>query len=81
MFNEMSLVKQLQARIPQSLADKLFAGAKQMQGEYRLVTALFSSGMAREMPLEHYVDTTSIKSAKMKRQIWVRWVIELVLST
>ncbi|HIE30259.1 TPA: zinc-ribbon domain-containing protein, partial [Candidatus Poribacteria bacterium] len=54
--------KQLQSRIPQSLADRLFAGAKQMQGEYRLVTAVFadvsgSSGMAREMPLEQYVDT------------------------
>jgi len=54
--------KQLQDRIPQSLADKLFAGARQMQGEYRLVTAVFadvsgSSGMAREMPLEQYVQT------------------------
>ena len=54
--------KQLQSRIPQSLADRLFAGAEQMQGEYRLVTAIFadvsgSSGMAREMPLEQYVDT------------------------
>ena len=54
--------KQLQDRIPQSLADRLFAGAKQMQGEYRLVTALFadvagSSGMARDMPLEQYVQT------------------------
>jgi class 3 adenylate cyclase/tetratricopeptide (TPR) repeat protein len=53
--------KQLQSRIPQSLADRLFAGAKQMQGEYRLVTAVFadvvgSSGMARDMPLEQYVD-------------------------
>ncbi|MBM3236230.1 zinc-ribbon domain-containing protein [Candidatus Poribacteria bacterium] len=54
--------QQLQSRIPQSLADRLFAGAKQMQGEYRLVTAIFadisgSSGMARNMPLEQYVDT------------------------
>ena len=54
--------KQLQDRIPKSLADKLFAGAKEMQGEYRLVTALFadvvgSSRMAREMPLEQYVQT------------------------
>ena len=54
--------KQLQSRIPQSLADRLFAGAKQIQGEYRLVTAVFadvvgSSGMAREMPLEQYVET------------------------
>ena len=54
--------KQLQNRIPQSLADRLFAGAKQMQGEYRMVTALFadvsgSSAMAREMPLEQYVQT------------------------
>jgi len=53
--------KQLQKRIPQSLADKLFAGAKQMQGEYRLVTAVFadmsgSSVMARDMPLEQYVN-------------------------
>lgn len=69
--------KQLQDRIPQSLADRLFAGAREMQGEYRLVTAIFadvvgSSGMAREMPLEEYVqrmndcfkmmvDTISIK--------------------
>ena len=54
--------KQLQDRIPQSLADRLFAGAKQMQGEYRLVTAMFadvsgSSLMARNMPLEQYVET------------------------
>jgi class 3 adenylate cyclase/tetratricopeptide (TPR) repeat protein/ribosomal protein L40E/ABC-type dipeptide/oligopeptide/nickel transport system ATPase component len=54
--------KQLQSRIPRSLADRLFAGAKQMQGEHRLVTAIFadvvgSSGMARNMPLDQYVDT------------------------
>jgi len=53
--------RQMQERIPQSLADRLFAGAKQMQGEYRLVTALFadvsgSSRMARDMPLEKYLD-------------------------
>jgi len=69
--------KQMQEKIPQSLADKLFSGAKEMQGEYRLVTALFadisgSSKMARDMPLEKYleimdnclkmmVDTISIK--------------------
>jgi len=54
--------KQLQDRIPQSLADKLFAGARDMEGGYRLVTAVFadvvgSSGMARDMPLEQYVET------------------------
>ena len=53
--------KQFQTRIPQSLADRLFAGAKQMQGEYRLVTAMFadvsgSSAMARNMPLEQYIN-------------------------
>ena len=52
---------QLKSRIPNSLADKLFSNAKQMQGEYRLVTALFadvsgSSSMARNLPLEQYVD-------------------------
>jgi class 3 adenylate cyclase/tetratricopeptide (TPR) repeat protein/ABC-type dipeptide/oligopeptide/nickel transport system ATPase component len=52
----------LQSRIPQSLADRLFAGAKEMQGEHRLVTAVFadvvgSSGMARNMPLDQYVET------------------------
>lgn len=52
--------KQLQDRIPQSLADKLFAGAREMQGGYRLVTAIFadvvgSSDMARSLPLEQYV--------------------------
>jgi len=54
--------QQLQIRIPQSLIDKLFAGAKEMQGEHRLVTAVFadvvgSSGMARNMQLDQYVDT------------------------
>ena len=54
--------RQLQDRIPQSLADKLFAGARDMEGGYRLVTAVFadvvgSSGMARDMPLEQYVET------------------------
>ena len=48
--------KQLQSRIPQSLADRLLAGAKQVQGEYRLVTVIFanmsgSSGIARELCL------------------------------
>ena len=54
--------KQLRGRIPQFLADRLVDGARQMQGEYRLVTAVFadvvgSSRMARTVPLEQYVET------------------------
>jgi len=53
--------EQLQSRIPQPLAEKLFAGAKKIQGEYRFVTAIFadvvgSSKMARNVPMDQYVE-------------------------
>ena len=61
--------KQLQDRISQPLADRLFAGAKQMQDEYRLVTALFadvvgSSRMARDMPLKLQFISIARKTAE-----------------
>ena len=56
--------KQLQDRIPRSLADRLFSGAKHMQGEYRLLTAVFAevvdpSEMAWRVPLDQYVDVVN----------------------
>jgi class 3 adenylate cyclase/tetratricopeptide (TPR) repeat protein len=57
--------RQLQDRIPQSLADRLFAGAKQMQGETRLVTAMFAdiSGFtpaSEKMSPEELVDLVNL---------------------
>jgi len=70
--------KQLQSRIPQSLADRLFAGAKQMQGEYRLVTAIFadvvgSSRMARSMTLDEYVETIDVCFKMMVDTISIKY--------
>jgi class 3 adenylate cyclase/DNA-binding NarL/FixJ family response regulator len=51
-------------RIPQHVTDRLLASAKRMEGQYRLVTAMFAdvsgvSGMARPMPLDLHISIMS----------------------
>ncbi|MFC1716210.1 adenylate/guanylate cyclase domain-containing protein [Candidatus Poribacteria bacterium] len=69
---------QLQVRLPRYLADKLLEGSKEIQGEYRLVTAMFVNlaGALEILPgmsLDQYVDDVNDCFKMMVDVIYIKY--------